>query len=243
MAVSIIVDALIVVVAVIIVVNGIRLGFVKSVMGLLKGIVSFIAAYAFTPYLGGFIKERFILPAMSSNISGTIGSLAEPSAGIKGVTDLFTDVPDAVRQIMDRYGSSGEAVHEAVAASTSRDAAVKSAADAIASPIAGTLSNCIAFVLIFAAVFLAFVIVTAILDKIFRLPVLNVANRAFGAAFGVLEAVIFAYVLSNVSAALIGYLGSVNPGLFGQRVIDNSHVMRFFLEHDIFSLFGGVFRG
>ena len=62
--IGIAVDAVILIICVFIIIRGVRAGFIKSVMGLLKGIVSFIAAYAFTPYLGAFIKEKFILPSL-----------------------------------------------------------------------------------------------------------------------------------------------------------------------------------
>ena len=141
-----------------------------------------------------------------------------PVLDAKNVADLFREVPDALGQIIGRYGADAGEIGKAVGGVTGREAAIKTASDAIANPVAVTISNCIAFILIFAVVFLALVIVTAILDAVFHLPVLNGVNKAFGLIFGVAEALLFAWVISYVAAAAVRALGSVDPNTFGEHV-------------------------
>ncbi|MBR3423509.1 MAG: CvpA family protein, partial [Clostridia bacterium] len=231
--IGIAVDVVILIICTVIVVRSIRCGFVKSVMGLLKGVVSFIAAYAFTPLLGGFIKDRFILPSMSGNIADTIRSVVRDADGVGGVSKVISDVNDAVSNvgsILQRYGVTAEEVSDAASKATTKEAAVQTAADTIANPVAGTISNCLAFILIFITVFLTLVLLTHILDSIFHLPVLKTANKVLGLIFGIAEALIFAYVLSNVAGFALVALESVDPNVFGQKVIDGSFIMRFFIK-------------
>ena len=241
--IGILIDVLILIICTIIIIRGVRAGFIKSVMGLLKGIVSFIAAYAFTPLLGSLIKEKMILPSLSGNIADTLGSLVRNSEGVESVTKLISEAGDIVGGIMERYGVAPETVADAASSAPAKEAAVKSAADAIASPVAGTISNCIAFVAIFALVFLVLVIVTHILDTVFHLPVLNTANKVLGLVFGILEALLFAYILSNIAGFAVKALASVDTRMFGQKVIDSSYVMRFFIKLDLFKLLSGLIGG
>ena len=241
--ISIILDALILLICVLIIVHGIRAGFIKSVMGFLKGIVSFLVAYAFTPTVGAFINERFILPSVSGNISDTIRSLVEKSEGTSSVSDLFSEMPEPLLQIMNRYGATSGAVKESLATATGKEGAIKSASDAIAGPISGTISNCIAFIALFVASFIILVIVTAILDSVFHLPVLKTANKVLGAVFGVLEAFLFAYVISNLAGIACQALESVDPGLFGEKVVNDSFIMKFFVRTDFLKLISGVIKG
>ncbi len=240
---GIVIDAIILIICVIIIIRGIKAGFIKSVMGLLKGVVSFIAAYAFTPLLGGLIKDRFILPSLSGNIADTIRSVVRDAESVDAVSKIISGAGNAVNNIgsiMERYGATAEDVADAAAASPTKEAAVKAAADTIADPVAGTIANCIAFILIFIAVFLVLVLLTHILDSIFHLPVLNTANKVLGLVFGILEAFLFAYVLSNIAGFTISALESVDPNVFGQKVIDGSFIMKFFIKIDLLKLISGV---
>ncbi len=241
--ISIVADLVIVAICIFILIRGIKAGFIKSFMRLLRGVVAFIAAYAFTPTLGALINSRFILPAMSKGIGDTIRSLVEKTDGVQAVTDLFSQAPDAVTQILSRYGVSTGIVNEAIVSMPSKEAAVNGAAEAIAGPVSTMISNSIAFTLIFASVFILLAIVTVILDSVFHLPVLNTANRIFGAVFAVAEAFLLAYVLSNLAGAGFRAFAAFNPEMFGQKVIDRSYVMRFFAEHDFLNMIVNVIRG
>ena len=54
-----VVDFIIVVIALSVVINAWKKGFIKSIAGLVTGVVSFIVAYAFTPMLGNYIYNNF----------------------------------------------------------------------------------------------------------------------------------------------------------------------------------------
>lgn len=237
---SIIIDVLIVAVCGIVIFMAVRSGFIKSVMGLLRGITAFVAAYAFTPIVGRFIKERFILGSLSGNISETIRSLTNGKEGSEGVAALFREVPDALKQIIGRYGADAGKIGETVEGISGKETAIKTASDAIANPVAVTISNCLAFILLFIAVYLLLVLLTVILDAVFHLPVLNGVNRAFGLVFGIAEALLLAWIISYVAAAAVRALGSVDPNTFGEQVISKSYVMRFFLSFNLLGVIGNV---
>ena len=237
---SILLDGIILIVCAVIIFKSIKAGFIKSVMGLIKGIASFIAAYAFTGTLGNIIKEKFIIGGLSGNIEDTLHSLAPGGEGTQSLENLIKEMPDALNQIVERYGAQTDNLTQIVKDSPSGEDAVKKVADCIADPIAGSISNVIAFILIFAAVFIALTIITALLDAVFHLPVLHGANKLFGIAFGVAEALLFAFVLSYLGAELMKALGSVDSKLFGEQVIENSVILKFFSNHNLLDIIGNV---
>ena len=71
-------------------------------------------------------------------------------------------------------------------------------------------------------------LLTWILDLIFQLPVLKTANTFFGLIFGILAAILLAWVLSAMSVTLVRAMASVAPEYFSESVIENSVVLRFF---------------
>ena len=109
---------------------------------------------------------------------------------------------------------------------------VHSLAEDIASPTARVLSAALAFLALFIGCVIVLSLLTALLDLLFRMPVLNKANVFLGVVFGVAEAVVFVLVLSIALSVLVRSLGAIDPNLFGDEVVENTVVCRFVLEHN-----------
>ena len=75
-------------------------------------------------------------------------------------------------------------------------------------------------------------LLTAVLNLIFKLPVLSQANSVLGMAFGAVEAVLFAFVLATVLASLVSSLGSIDPSLFGKDVVEDTRICRYLIAHN-----------
>lgn len=240
--ISIIADLLIAAVIVFTVVKASKKGLIKSVTGLIKGAVSFIAAYAFTPLLGGLIYDKFMLARVSGGIEKTLLSLSGDGSGTYDLAGMFETMDSSLKQIIDRYGADTAEVAELCKSSAANESAVEKLADFIANPVADMLSSALAFIGIFVVVFLALTLLAIILDAIFHLPVLKGANKFLGFVFGIAEALILAVFIGSVAAALIRGLGSVNSELFGDKVVDKSFLMKFFSTVDLFGLVGSVVK-
>ena len=92
--------------------------------------------------------------------------------------------------------------------------------------LAFILSTIIGFVVVFILAILVLSIVVKLLDKITRLPVINLANRILGALIGVLVAVMIAWVVSIIAGLLVNYVGPLVPDIFNDSLIEDSVVLR-----------------
>ena len=232
-----VIDIIIVAVSAVIIIRSARSGLIKSAMGLVKGIVSFIVAYAFTPKLADFIYKNFALRHIADGIRDTIASVSASGDGTYNLAKMFSDMPDSVAQIIDRYHANAGELGEMCGGVTDGSMeTVSDLADYIAQPVADLLSGAAAFLGLFLAAFIVLSLVTLLLDAVFHLPVLNSANRLFGLVFGVAAAALFAFLFSSAAASIITGLGSVDSKLFGAHVVESSIVIRFFSSVDLFGL-------
>ncbi len=58
------------------VIAGVKNGFVRSVMGICKGAVSLIVAYAYTPLIADRIRDSYIIGRIADGIAETLKALA-----------------------------------------------------------------------------------------------------------------------------------------------------------------------
>ncbi len=240
---GIVIDIIIALISVAIIVKAYKSGLVKSVMGLIRGVVSFVAAYAFTPMLGDYFYQNWALKWISGGIEKSVRSMADSGEGSFNLSKMLEDMPDMMRQIIDRYGASESELGAKFSGVTEgTDKAVAAFADYIAQPVADMLSSAAAFLAIFAAVFIVLSIVTAIIDSIFKLPVLSGANKLLGVVFGVVEAGLVAVLISSAVSVAMTALGSVNPELFGEHVLDGSIILKYLSSVDLFGLLESVIR-
>ncbi len=226
-------DLILIAVALFTLYNGWTKGFIKSVMGLVKGFAAAIAAYAYTPMLSPILNEKWIGKPLADGIFETLRSLAlDTSTDLYNLDRLAIDLPAPLVSMLERYNvniadfSSGIKGLEQVT-----EDVVYTTASKIAESTAALLSSALAFILIFLGVFLVLSVLTALLDLIFRMPVLNTANKFLGIIFGAAEALLLLSVVSVLLSALVTSLGSLEPTLFGADVIEHSVVCKFFAEH------------
>lgn len=231
---SLAIDAIILLTDVIIIWRGAGRGLVKSVMGLITTAVSFIAAYAYTPVLAAYIKEKYLIEGITNGIFETLKSLAfDTDTDLYNLDRLAIDLPEPFTSILERYNVNIDAFSEKIAGiNACGENTVKSFAAEIAEPTSQIIANCVSFVMIFVAALLVLSILTALLNLIFKLPVLSQANSLLGLVFGVVEAVLVAFVLATVLSSLVSSLGAIDPNLFGKDVVADTRICRYLTEHN-----------
>ena len=232
---SFVLDGLIIVCALGCVVSGIRQGFIRSVIGLVKGIVSLLAAWAYTPVIRDTIKENYIIRQIADGISQTMQSLAlNLESQTYDLSKVAVDLPDAYTAILDRYGIDIPSFTAKIAGVTRADEElIYDFSKQIADPCASLVASAVSFVLLFLGVYVALSLAAWFFDLIFQLPGLSGANRFAGLLFGLAEAVFFAYVIAVAGSALMTAMGPIDAGLFGPSVAENTVICKFLLEHNI----------
>ena len=231
------IDAILIFAAVLCIWTGARRGFVRTVMGTVSTLVSFIAAYAFTPVLSGWIAERFLRQGITEGVREKFHSISlDPATDLFNFDSLLQSLKDRFDSLPKQYHVPLPAVAGEMEGITGADeAALDRLAERFSSYAVDALSTVIAFAVLFLAASVVMLLLTVVIDLMFRLPVLKSANIFFGALVGVFEAIVLVSGLALIFNALIRYLGVYDPTLFGDAVMDNTLLCSFFVNHNIFS--------
>lgn len=234
---SLLLDGLILVCGLWCIISGIRYGFVRSVIGLVKGVVSLLAAWAYTPVLRETIKNNYIIGQIADGISQTLRSLAlNLETQTYDLSKVAVDLPEAYTSILDRYGIDIPEFTAGIANVTRADEAlIYNFSEQIADPCATMVASAVSFALLFVGVYVALSLAAWLFDLIFQLPGLSGANRFAGFLFGLVEALFFAYVIAVTGSALMTALGPIDGNIFGTAVVENTVICRFLLEYNLFA--------
>ena len=206
---SLVLDGAILVCALCCVISGIRQGFIRSVIGLAKGVAALLAAIAYTPVIRDTIKENYIIRQIAEGIAQTMRSLAlNLDTQTYDLSKVAADLPEAYTAILTRYGIDIPSFTAKIADVTQADEAmIYDYSAQIADPCASLVASVTAFAAIFLGVYVALSLAAWLFDLIFHLPGLAGANRFAGFLFGLVEAVFFAYVIALTGSALMTALG------------------------------------
>lgn len=91
------------------------------------------------------------------------------------------------------------------------------------------LIRSISFIITFLVIYAILVLISNFINVIFKLPLLNLTNRIFGAGTGLLKAVIILYIIFALSSPLIGFL---QDGKLAQGIL-NSESSKIFYDNNI----------
>lgn len=202
-------------------------GFVKSIMSLVSIVGAFFAAnFLYTP-LATWLKDEVFSEKIVEWLAGVIKSMI----GTIGLDEIFKDKPLPFVELLARFGTDLSTIEgNFTNVSVATDDVLTKMAQMIADPIITGASNVLAFMLIFIVALVIFKIITVSLDAIFRLPLLNSANKILGLILGVLCAAFYAWLFSILSNGIIQVTSAINPEIFGNDTISNSILLKFFLD-------------
>lgn len=91
------------------------------------------------------------------------------------------------------------------------------------------LVRSISFIITFLLIYAALVLISNFINVIFKLPLLNLTNRIFGAGTGLLKSVLVLYIIFALSSPLIGFL---QESKFAQSVL-SSEASKIFYDNNI----------
>ncbi len=225
-------DLIIVAVLIVFAALGARRGLILSLCGLVAVLVAFVGAgilaRTLSPMVADFLEPRFA-QAIEEQLNESIQH-TEYVSDQGDVATLPEEVPlagvlDVLRE-MGFYETLIDSIDQAVKAGMTEAAA--SAAAQVAAAIAESAAYLILFLVGFALILLAWKLISHALDLVSRLPGLHFLNKSLGAAFGLVEAVVFLFV----AAWLLQFLGILVP----QEGVEQTHLLKFFMSTNPFAL-------
>ena len=163
-------------------------GFVKTVLSMVAVVLCVIIAKEYCDPLAAWVNQTFVHPAMVKAVSNAIQTHLDG-----GTQAIVNAIPAAVTQAASAAGVSASELVQGVTASADVPAVAERITVAAEQVLLGGLLRAAVFVAMFLVLRLAAGIVIAVIDAVFRLPVLKTVNRSVGGALGALKG--FVWVL------------------------------------------------
>lgn len=204
-------DIIIVAIFVILAISGAKRGLIKSVLGIGVVIVSILITMNFYTYLADYFRSTVVYANLTENLNEKIQEYVSNTMDEEQMSELFETAPAGISALLSGFGMTAEEVSKKYSEFivAGEENVAESIADYIVGPAANTLSGALAVLVMFIVCVVVLNLGVRILDLVFKLPVLNVANKIGGFALGVLMAFLFSFVFCTVVNISLPYL----PGL------------------------------
>ena len=226
-------DLILVLIIVAIVLTSYRRGFVASVLSLASVIISSVAAWIFHAPLADYISSTFLAAPFTDAASEKIHSFS--SGG--DLDALFREMPSEFSSFLtnnqidssvvsDEYTSSGINGSEYVDVLAQR----------IGSALAYLASCAIALILIFAVASIVCGIISVFIKALFKLPILQTANKILGLVLGIAAALIFAWIFSHCAVTVLNAVSVLYPDTVQEGTVESTILVKLFSSINPFSL-------
>ncbi len=190
---------------------GYRKGFIKTLFDTLGVVISFFLSREFY-----YIAENFLLnnTKLFVKIHGFLES--ELSERLMTTFEESMHIPVELKNVLNNIINTGNM--------TGTDTFA-----VFIDNISIIIIRSISFVVTFLVIYAILVLISNFINVIFKLPLLNLTNRIFGAGTGLLKSFIVLYIIFALSSPLIGFL---QESVIAQSVL-NSESSKIFYDNNI----------
>lgn len=179
-------------------INGIRHGFMHTLLHLGRSLIAFILASCFAKPLGLFLKNAFLYDRIYERVFSEFTESAAQSSA-----EMVAKVPQGMQTALSVFGVDVNAMAEQSLAQ--QEGAVSNFSANVAGAVSGAIGFAIAFFALFFVCSLLLRFLGPVLEKLVnKLPIVNKVNRIFGAVIGLVIGLLFAW---GASQLLVGILG------------------------------------
>ena len=214
----------------------------RTVMSFLSFIIAFWAAKTLSTPFSDYIYTRFIQPNFAAKAVTQIEGFLTRNINLHSLV-TNPNPPDNFVTMLKGYGFNLPDIQKLItdAASKTGDELNKFVADNIVEPLARSISYFIAFAAILIAAYIVLKIVVLMIDRIAKLPGLNIINRTGGILLGFLYGIALCYIFVFLASYALPYFVAQNAISSSADVINSSIFFKWFYEHSpldyILSLF------
>ncbi|MBQ8310578.1 MAG: CvpA family protein [Clostridia bacterium] len=220
---SITLDLLFVIIAIVFIFLGIFRGFIKSVIRSAKLILAFVLAYFLGDKLGMLFKNSSIGNWVYGGVYNKVNELYRNATASLDPDEVLSHFPDFI---------VNDELRQTIANSTSQEsgeALVESVATGIADPISNAISNVLGYILVFALALVGLTVVAWLLTKLIdKIAFLGLANHILGGVWGALTAALLMIVVSSVIKLFFG----------NDEIYTSSVLVKFFGDSGLLQIFG-----
>lgn len=211
-------DAVIVVIFLLFIILGVKRGFVRSVLDL----VGTLAAMLVSMWFSGIAAQWFFSTFLQESLTRQIAEALQAAPAADAADAVLSVVPEILRGGLEAFGITSDAINQAVAGTSGQ--AAEAVVAVLAPMVVSALRGLFALVL-FIFLLVIFRILSGVVCRIFRLPVLRQLDKGLGILLGVAQAVLITVLLCFCAQALISVS---SPWLV--ETIQASQVYQFYLS-------------
>ena len=201
--------------------TGYKRGFVKSLTDLVSNLIAVIAARIISYQLAPSVFSTYF----KDSVAETLRDKVAPLGG--NITEQVNNTLDYIPSgFLSIAGVDGEKLAETVSSQIEEEGVslVEALMNNIVSPIGTFILRIVIFVAAFAVCLVVMKLISLLLNKLSKLPVLKQANKAFGFVFGGIKGIVLVLVICAVLSILSGIINS--DGF--STLISNSYVVSAF---------------
>ncbi len=233
---SLIIDLIIAVVAVVCIYHGISRGFIRSVMRFVSIIIAVAAVIFLTEPVAVWLNDVFVTDKVTEITEDSLEGIVGDSEAIFDLDRLLGDSGEVLDDISERFSVNLDGILDGLSdkiSSFTEKEALDTLSQTVAEPTANAISTVAAAIIVFVATLLIMALITLLLDLVCKLPVLKRLNKVLGFLFGVASALLTTLALSNIAVGLVRSMSAINSTVFNEAVIDSSLILGFFTANNL----------
>ena len=221
---------------------GYKNGFVKTVMNFLSFIIAFWVARMFGGAFSDYIYSNHIQPNFAEKAVSRIEGFFTKNIDLNYIMKT-SKPPDSFVEMLKGYGFDLPDVHKWLdeAATKTGEELTKFIADNIVEPVSRSISYFLAFAGIMLAVTILLRIVTIMIDRLVKLPGLNIINRTGGIFLGLLYGITLCYIFVFLTSYVLPYFVAENAINSSAEIINDSIFFKWFYENSPLDHITGLF--
>ena len=208
-AMSALLDLVIVAILGISIFLGIRRGLIRSVIRLVGSVVALVLALIFSASLGSYIDANFVNAPMREWVIDQLSVRSDDvSATDLDFDDLFSSRPEFLVETCEFLGvnlDEIQASYEGLKAD-GEESAKSAIVTRMVDPLSSVISRAIAFAVIFLVAMIAILVISLFSRFLNNLPVVKNMNKLGGGIFGAVSGILLCFIFVSVVSAASKYL-------------------------------------
>ena len=221
-SVGVILDAAVVIILIVFIVDGYKRGLVNAVVRMLCSLLSAIGSIVISSFGAVFVYNMFVKERVVDSIGKAIPAALENTA-LKNPAEVYSSLPDYIKNCMSLMGISQNELVRALGDTTLTAA---SAVESLIRPILVTAVMVACSLLLFIAIDAVALLLTKSLTTAVSLSDLSTTNKICGALLGIIQAAVMVLIMSLLIYAALVALPAENASRLSEG-IDNTFVFKY----------------
>ncbi len=182
-------------------------GFAKIVLDIGATVLSLLTAYFLSRPVAAFVYDKVIKGMIEESLTEKLEKIPAKDA-LAQARALVDSIPDGLVRLGEKMGLDVNSLLLSIPKTDITLGQVsQSITESVFKPIVITLATAVCGLIIFIVASIVFGILVKIINKVFKLPLIKSVNRTLGGALGIVEGVIFFFVISAAAYFLGGLIG------------------------------------